>query len=177
MTETVEVVIGRIGRAHGIKGEVAVEPRTDEPKRRFARGAVVRGESDGRQLTVVESRWHSGRLLVHFAEAVDRSTAEALRGIVVVTDVPSKQRPGAAEEYYDRQLVGLGVFDHTGQRAGEVVAIQHGAAQDLLQVRTVGGESRLVPFVEALVPEVDLAAGSLTLADLPGLLEDLDDDK
>lgn len=177
MGENVEVVIGRIGRAHGIKGEVAVEPRTDEPKRRFARDARLRAESDGRPLTVLQSRWHSGRLLVQFAEAADRTAAEALRGVVVVTDVPANARPGAVGEYYDRQLVGLTVHDHTGAAAGEVVAVQHGAAQDLLQVRTDAGEERLVPFVEAIVPDVDLAAGTLTLADLPGLLEDLDDDE
>lgn len=176
MGETVEVVIGRIGRAHGVKGEVGVEPRTDEPKRRFARDAKLRSESDGRPLTVVQSRWHSGRLLVQFAEANDRSSAEALRGIIVVTDVPADARPGAVGEYYDRQLVGLTVRDHTGAEAGEVVSVQHGAAQDLLQVRTLSGEQRLVPFVEAIVPDVNLAEGSLTLAELPGLLEDLDDE-
>lgn len=170
----IEVLVGRIGRAHGIKGELTVEPRTDEPERRFAPGAVLREEGGSRRLTVASHRWHSGRLLVRFADVPDRSVAETLRGVLLVTEVNADEAPADDEEYWDRDLVGLTVLAADGQPAGEVRRVQHGP-QDLLVVRTRAGEERLIPFVEALVPEVDLAAGTLRLADVAGLLRDEDE--
>ncbi|WP_432560488.1 ribosome maturation factor RimM [Granulicoccus sp. GXG6511] len=177
MTESqpsVEVVVGRIGRAHGIRGELTVEPRTDEPDRRFVPGTVLREEGGQRRLTVDAARWHSGRLLVRFDEVPDRTTAETLRGLVLLADVPEDEPPAGEGEFWDRDLVGLTVLTADGQVGGEVRRIQHGP-QDLLVVRTTAGEERLVPFVEALVPTVDLEAGTLTLADVGGLLVDEDD--
>ena len=114
---TVEVVVGRIGKAHGVRGEVSVEPRTDEPDRRFADGAVLgtrtpRGDAPTGPdrpavLTVSSSRWHQSRLLVTFAEADDRTAAEALRGLSLVTDVDESDTPADPDEFYDHQLVGL----------------------------------------------------------------------
>lgn len=170
---SVEVIVGRLGRAHGIRGEVAVEPRTDEPDRRFAAGAELREEGGPRVFTVVASRWHAERLLVRFAELVDRTAAEAARGIVLVTDAPADERPADDDEFYDRQLVGLSVLSADGTPAGTVRGVLH-LAQDLLEVQTDTGV-RLVPFVEALVPEVDLAAGHVRLADVAGLLDDPDE--
>ncbi|GAB3622299.1 ribosome maturation factor RimM [Mariniluteicoccus endophyticus] len=172
---TTEVIVGKVGRAHGIRGEVALELRTDEPERRFATGAVLRVEGARTTWTVESHRWHQDRLLVRFAELADRTAVEAVRGSVLVVDVPVDEAPTDAEEYYDRQLVGLDVLDASGERVGRVRGVLH-LAQDLLEVSTDGGV-RLVPFVEALVPEVDLAAGHLRLADVKGLLEDLDDDE
>lgn len=177
MTEshsTIEVVVGRIGRAHGIRGELTVEPRTDEPDRRFAPGAVLRQEGGPGRLTVAGSRWHSGRLLVRFEEIEDRTTAETCRGIVLLADVPADEQPAEAGEFWDRDLVGLTVLTADGEVGGEVRRVQHGP-QDLLVVRTQSGEERLVPFVEALVPIVDLEAGTLTVADVAGLLSDEDE--
>lgn len=177
MTEpqpTIEVVVGRIGRAHGIRGELTVDPRTDEPDRRFAPGAVLREESGARQLTVAGSRWHSGRLLVQFAGVDDRTAAEACRGMLLLADVTADERPAEEGEFWDRDLVGLTVLTADGEVGGEVRRVQHGP-QDLLVVRTPAGEERLVPFVEALVPTVDLEARTVTLADVAGLLDDLDE--
>lgn len=173
MTDTIEVIVGRVGRAHGVRGELAVEPLTDEPERRFAPGTRLRQEAGPRVLTVESHRWHSGRLLVRFAETPDRTAAEQVRGLVLLADVPADEQPTDDGEFWDRDLIGLRVLTADGREAGAVRRVQHGP-QDLLVVRTVAGEERLVPFVEALVPEVDLESGTLTLADVAGLLDDAD---
>ena len=169
----VEVLIGIVGRAHGISGEVAVERRTDEPGRRFATGAVVRIEDTTKTLRVVSARNQGGRLLVRFAELADRTAAEQARGARLVVDVDPDERPSEPEEYFDRHLVGLTVLDAAGAVVGTVAAVLHHTEQDLLELETPTGR-RLVPFVRALVPEVDLSVGTVRLADVPGLLEDED---
>ena len=173
MTETIEIVVGVIGRAHGVRGEVAVVPRTDEPERRFAPGQRLRAEGSGRVFTVGAARDHSGRLLVHFEELTDRTQAEAVRGTRLATDVPAAEVPSEDGEFYDRQLVGLLARLATGDEIGRVISVLHLPAQDVLEIRTPTGV-RLVPFVEALVPEVDLGAGTLTIAEVEGLLSDQD---
>jgi 16S rRNA processing protein RimM len=177
-----EVVVGRVGRPHGVRGELSVEPRTDEPERRFAVGATVtaRRPAGGpapaySTLTVAAVRWHQDRLLVRFAEIADRTAAEAARGLVLVTEVATDDRPEDPEEFYDHQLVGLSVRTTDGADVGTVVEILHSGAQDLVVVRREGRDDALVPFVTALVPEVDLEAGVLVVADRPGLLEPLED--
>jgi 16S rRNA processing protein RimM len=170
----VEVVVGVIGRAHGIRGEVALDVRTDEPDRRFVPGAVLRAEDGSRTFTVESSRDHSGRLLVRFAELADRTAAEAARGIPLVTDVDPDERPEEAEEYYDRQLVGLTAVTEAGRELGPVLAVLHLGSQDVLEIGLATGP-RLVPFVSALVPEVDLDAGRLTVVEVTGLLDDVEE--
>lgn len=170
MAETVEVIVGIIGRAHGIRGDVGIDLRTDEPERRFGPGTRLRVEGGGRSLTVAATRDHSGRLLARFEECSDRTTAESLRGAVLVIDVDADERPTDEEEYYDRQLTGLRVLNADGDEIGSVADVIHLPEQDLLEIRTPTG-NRLVPFVRALVPTVDLAAGTVQLADVPGLLE------
>lgn len=174
----IEVAIGVIGRAHGVRGEVTVKPRTDEPGLRFAPGTEVRIEGQQRRLTVDDSREHGGRLLVRFREVMDRTVAETLRGARLVVDVDPEARPDRPEEFYDRQLIGLVVLDSTGHEIGRIAGIAHLPGQDLLEV-DLGGSVRLVPFVADLVPEVDLEAGRLRLAEVPGLLADeaLSDDE
>lgn len=171
MSDTIEVIVGVIGRAHGIKGEVGVELRTDEPERRFAPGARLRPEGGGPELTVEAARAHGGRLLVRFREHHDRTAAERLRGTVLVTDVDAADRPADGEEFYDRQLTGLRVLDAAGTEVGTVVGVVHLPGQDLLEIRTTSG-ARLVPFMRALVTGVDLVAGAVRLADVPGLLDE-----
>ncbi len=174
MSDTVEVIVGVVGRAHGIKGDVGIDVRTDEPDRRFVPGAVLGREGGGVALTVESVRDHSGRLLVRFRGYPDRTAVETLRGTVLVVDVDATARPADEEEYYDRQLTGLLVLDAHDAEVGRVADVIHLPEQDLLEIRTQTG-SRLIPFVRALVPEVDLAAGTVRLADVPGLLTDLDD--
>jgi 16S rRNA processing protein RimM len=182
---TTEVVVGRVGRAHGVKGEVSVEPRTDEPQRRFADGAVLRTRTPQgtaptpprpTSLTVAGTRWHQSRLLVTFAELADRTAAESVRGLTLLTDVDTAEAPDDPEEFYDHQLVGLTVESTDGAPVGEVTEVVHGAGQDLLVVRAADGREVLVPFVSALVPVVDVAARRIQVEDRPGLLGPLPDE-
>jgi 16S rRNA processing protein RimM len=183
---TTDVVVGRIGKAHGLKGEVSVEPRTDEPERRFADGAVLATEAPAggaphgpgrpRSLTIGATRWHQSHLLVTFEEITDRNLAEAARGLLLVASIDATESPVDPEEFYDHQLVGLQVVTTEGATVGAVAAIVHGAAQDLISVRTEDGREVLVPFVTQLVPQIDVPNGRLVVADRPGLLHPADDE-
>jgi 16S rRNA processing protein RimM len=168
----VQVVVGRIGRPHGVRGDVNVELRTDEPERRFAPGVELFTD-DGKRptLTVETMRWHSGRLLLHFEGVADRSLVEQLRGVLLSVDVDPDEQPDDPEEFYDHQLVGLVVVDRAGAELGTVSEVVHGA-QDLLLVKQPEGREAMVPFVAALVPEVDIAGGRVVV-DLPDGLLDL----
>jgi 16S rRNA processing protein RimM len=168
MVVPARVTVGRIGRAHGIRGDVAIDVRTDEPERRFARGAVL--TTNGRALTVAASRWHSGRLLVTFDEVHDRTAAEQLRGAFLEADIDPDERLDEEDAYYDRQLVGLQAQTADGVLIGTVVSVVHNDAQDTLIIQADGREV-MVPFVAAIVPSVDLDAGCVVVADLPGLLD------
>jgi 16S rRNA processing protein RimM len=170
----VNTVVGVIGRAHGVRGEVAVELRTDEPERRFATGKVLLEEGGTRQFTVRSARNHSGRLLVRFAELVDRAGAEAVRGMLLTAAVEPDEQPEAPGEFYDRHLIGMRATTPEGAEVGTVRSVLHLPAQDILEIETAAGP-RLVPFVEALVPEVDLEAGRLTVVTVTGLLDDRED--
>jgi 16S rRNA processing protein RimM len=178
----IEVVVGRIGKPHGIRGEVTVDVRTDEPERRFAAGTTLRAAppagsaSPLRSVTVARTRWHQGVLLAHFEEIVDRNAAEAARGIVLHATLPADASPEDPEEFYDHQLIGLTAVDLEGRELGEVSRVVHGGAQDLLQIRTPDRRETLVPFVAALVPEVDLAGGRVVVADRPGLVTPFEDE-
>jgi 16S rRNA processing protein RimM len=181
VSSTVEVVVGRVGKPHGVRGEVTVEVRTDEPDRRFSPGVTLvaqppPGSASGlTTLEVVAARWHQSTLLVTFAELRDRTAAEGARNTLLVAEVPADRSPEDPEEFYDHQLVGLTVVDLDGTTIGEVTGMVHGA-QDLLQVRASDGRPALVPFVAALVPVVDLAAGRIVVADRPGLVAPFPDD-
>ncbi|KRB77263.1 ribosome maturation factor RimM [Nocardioides sp. Root190] len=177
-----EVVVGRIGKPHGIRGEVTVDVRTDEPDRRYVDGAVLLAEAprgsafSARTMTVNRTRWHQGTLLVTFAELDDRNAAEAARGVVLRATVSLDEVPEDPEEFYDHQLIGLAAYDLEGAHLGEVTGLVHGA-QDLLQIRTPEGRNTLVPFVAALVPEVDVAGGRVVIADRPGLVTPFEDEQ
>lgn len=165
------VVVGRIGRPHGIRGEVTVEPRTDEPDERFAPGAVFALDKPREDLVVERIHWHSGRLLVTFQGISDRNAAEALRGTLLEVERADDEVPDDPEEFYDSTLVGC-VVDHIdGSRMGEVVDVLHLPAQDLLVVLIEGQREALVPFVSAIVPVVDLPGRRLVIDPPDGLLD------
>lgn len=167
-----QLVVARIGRAHGIKGQVTVEVRTDEPETRLAPGAVLTTEpATAGPLTVADVRWHSGRLLLSFKDVTDRTRAEGLRGTMLLAEIDPEQTPEDPEEYYDHQLIGLAVVLADGTEVGELSAISHLPAQDLLTVTRPDGGEVLVPFVTEIVPEVDLAAKRVVLTPPPGLLD------
>jgi 16S rRNA processing protein RimM len=174
MSDEIAVAIGRVGRAHGLRGDVFVDLVTDEPQTRFAPGVTVLGEHEG-SWVVEQARWQSGRFVVHLAGVGDRLAAEALRGTVLIARLSTSATPDDPEEFYDHQLIGLEVRLSDGSRAGFLRDVQHGAAQDLLVI-DVDGQERLVPFVTALVPLVRAREGFIQLAEIPGLLDDPDAD-
>lgn len=195
-----EYVVARIGRAHSLKGEVTVRLHTDEPAARFVAGATFptrahRGSAVPSTLTLRSARAHNGTWLLAFEQVTDRSAAEALRGTLLLV------RPAAAmsadpaagsaapdaddeaegsgpdrvdetgDEWYEEDLVGLTVVTTGGEQVGTVTGLQLGAAQDLLVLRLTGGGTAYVPFVSALVPEVDVAGGRVVIDPPEGLLE------
>jgi 16S rRNA processing protein RimM len=165
-----QVIVGTVGRPHGLRGEVLVRPRTDHIEDRFAVGAVLR--SGSRELWVAGTSTVAGRLVVRFDGVGDRVAAEALRGLDLWAEADADELD--PDEFHDTALVGLAAVDPDGAALGEVIAIEHHGVQDLLVVRTPAGD-RLVPFVSALVPEVNLAARCLVINPIPGLLSEVDD--
>ncbi|WP_026240111.1 ribosome maturation factor RimM [Parafrankia discariae] len=219
------VVVGRIGRPHGVRGDVTVDVRTDLPERRFAPGArLVRQVADGPAprpaavaagpadavgaaagpapvagpastgdsgaaraaagppgptvLSVVASRWHSGRLLVRFDGVTDRGAAETLRGSFLTID-SDECGPAAdpddedddGELWWDRDLVGLRARTPAGDVLGEIVDVIHSPGGDVLAIGRPEGGEYLVPFVREIVPTVDPAAGHIVVDPPPGLLD------
>ncbi|MET9399541.1 ribosome maturation factor RimM [Kitasatospora sp. NPDC002965] len=167
-----QLVVGKIGRAHGIRGDVSVEVRTDEPELRLGPGAVLLTDpaSTG-PLTVESGKVHSGRLLLRFAGVKDRNAAEALRGTVLIAEVDPEETPDDPEEYYDHQLIGLDVVLLDGTPVGELTEVVHLPYQDLLTVRKADGTEVLVPFVTRIVPVIDLE-NQRAVIDPPGGLID-----
>jgi 16S rRNA processing protein RimM len=167
------LVVGRVGRAHGLRGEVSVEVRTDEPEIRFAAGSVLTTDPAGAgPLTVAGVRWPGGRLLLCFDEVADRGAAEGLRGVLLLVDASDDERPDDPDEFYDHQLAGLPVVTTAGTPVGEVSQVLHLAGQDLLAVRRTDGREVLIPFVAQLVPAVDLDDGRVVVDPPAGLIDD-----
>lgn len=169
MTE--QVIVGTVGRPQGVRGEVTVRPRTDAVAERFAAGATL--HTDARTLRVTGHSFVQGRLVVAFEGVADRDAAEALRGLELWAEAGGTVLD--EDEYHDTDLIGLAAVDTFGNPLGQVVAVEHPPAQDLLVVRTPSGD-RLVPFVAALVPQVDAAAGRVVIDPIPGLLSEVDDE-
>lgn len=170
------VVVGRIGRPHGVKGQVAVEPRTDEPESRFVEGAVllVGNDVDGpvRTITVDRVQWHSGRLLLSFAGVDDRTAVETLRGSLLMIERADDATPEDPEEFYDSSLTGCRVCDRAGAELGIVADIAHLPGQDLLVVHADTGRELLIPFVQAIVTDVDIDAKRIVVDPPAGLLDE-----
>ena len=169
-----QLVVGRVGRPHGLRGDMTVEVRTDHPDDRFAAGSVLATEPAATgPLTIAESRWHSGRLLIRFEGFPDRESAENLRGILLVVDSAQLPSSADADEFADYELIGLEVQTTGGDMVGVVSEVLH-HGQDLLVIEGGGARSGaqiLVPFVAPLVPDVDVAAGRLVIDPPPGLLD------
>lgn len=167
-----DVVVGRVGRPHGVRGELTVELRTDDPDARFAPGAVLRTDPPERgPLTVTDVHPRSGGLVVAFAGIGDREGAEALRGTVLVVDSDSLPPLDAEDEWYDHELIGLAVLDPAGVAVGTVADVLHSPGSELLVVRSGDGREHLVPFVRDIVPEVDVPGGRIVVAAPEGLYD------
>ncbi|AKJ10518.1 16S rRNA processing protein RimM [Streptomyces incarnatus] len=168
-----QLVVARIGRAHGIKGEVTVEVRTDEPELRLAPGAVLATEpASAGPLTIATGRVHSGRLLLRFEGVADRNAAEALRNTLLIAEVDPEELPEGEDEYYDHQLIDLDVVTEDGVEVGRITEISHLPSQDLFIVERPDGSEVMVPFVEEIVTEIDLEEQKAVIAPPPGLIDD-----
>ncbi|MGW1673474.1 ribosome maturation factor RimM [Streptomyces sp. NPDC002324] len=168
-----QLVVARIGRAHGIKGEVTVEVRTDEPELRLGPGAVLLTDpaSTG-PLTIETGRVHSGRLLLRFEGVRDRNAAEALRNTLLIAEVDPEELPEEEDEYYDHQLMDLDVVTKDGVAVGRITEISHLPSQDLFIVERPDGSEVMIPFVETIVTEIDLTEQRAVIDPPPGLIDD-----
>lgn len=179
--ERTQLRVGRLTKAHGLKGALRIELYTDDPARRFVPGAVfsLQVPKDSpwhdKTLELVELRWYNSQPVGFFVGVADRSTAETLAKAILWVEQDAAELPAEEDAWYDHQLVGLAVI-RDGRRVGVVAQIDHFPAQDLLTVKTEEGDV-LVPFVKAIVAAVDVQAGTLTVTPPPGLFEQLSDDE
>ncbi|MFT4201901.1 ribosome maturation factor RimM [Gordonia sp. (in: high G+C Gram-positive bacteria)] len=175
-----DLVIGRVVKPHGVRGELVVDVRTDDPESRFAPGTVVRGllprpkgakRSNEREFTIAAARAHSGRLLVSLEGVVGRTDADELRGVLFVIDAADVDSGDDPDEFYDHELIGLPVRTVEGDAIGAVRDVVHLPASDLLAITAADdGREILVPFVSEIVPQVSRDEG--VVIDPPdGLLE------
>ncbi|MGN6218541.1 MAG: ribosome maturation factor RimM [Microbacterium sp.] len=172
--------VGRLVKAHGLKGAIKLELYTDDPDGRFVPGATFTlqvPESSpwhGKLLTVREFRWMNSHPVAFFDGVEDRSAAEELIRAILWIDEDAQSASAEEDAWFDHQLVGLDVV-RDGAVVGRVARVEHLPAQDLLIVR-VGDDEVLVPFVKAIVPEVDVPGGRVVVTPPPGLFEDLADE-
>ncbi|CDQ43004.1 ribosome maturation factor RimM [Mycolicibacterium neoaurum] len=170
-----ELVIGRVAKAHGVTGEVVVEIRTDDPEQRFVPGAQLRGRAarggPERSFVIETVREHAGRLLMRLTGVSDRNAADALRGTLFLVDTEQLPPIDDPDEFYDHQLEGLAVRTVDGTVIGTVAEVLHTAAGELLSIKTPEGREVLVPFVSAIVTAVSLADGTVDIDPPDGLLD------
>ncbi|MFZ3560102.1 ribosome maturation factor RimM [Streptomyces sp. BH055] len=168
-----QLVVGRIGRAHGIKGEVTIEVRTDEPELRLGPGARLATDPAATgPLTIETGRVHSGRLLLRFEGVKDRTAAEALRNTLLIAEVDPEELPEEEDEFYDHQLMDLDVVTVDGTEVGRITEISHLPSQDLFIVERPDGSEVMIPFVEEIVTEIDLEEQKAVIDPPPGLIDD-----
>jgi 16S rRNA processing protein RimM len=166
-----QVTVGRIGRPHGIRGYVVVGVRTDEPELRFAKGSRLDTDPASKgPLTVAATRWMSDELVVRFDGVTDRDAAAVLGGTWLFVDSSVIEALDDPDEFHDTDLIGLSARLTDGTVIGEVTDILH-YGQDILVIGRTGGDEVMVPFVKQMVPEVDVAAGTLLITPPPGLLD------
>lgn len=167
-----DLVVGRIGKPQGVRGEVTVEVRTDDPDTRFAPGSALRTDPAERgPLVVRDVRPRSGGLVVAFDGVSDREGAEVLRNTVLVVDSAELPPIEDPEEWYDHQLVGLAAVDPAGAPLGTVADVVHAPASDLLVLRDDDGREHLVPFLREMVPTVDVPGGRVVVDPPEGLFD------
>lgn len=166
-----DIAVGRIARARGVRGELFVEPWTDAPEERFAVGSVLRTEPTERgPLTVAELSFGGGKLVIRFAGIDDRTAADSLRGTRLLIDAADRAPLEDPDEFYDTDLVGLAARTVAGQELGPVRAVIHAGGADYL-VLDIDGAEKLVPFVGAIVPTVDVSGGFVEIDPPEGLFE------
>ncbi len=155
------LLVGRIGRAHGIQGEATIEVRTDNPEDRFAIGARVQTDTHG-DLHITSHRVHNGILLLGFEDIADRNAIEKLRDTLLYCDVDIDAESEYEDDYHVLQLIGCAAVLESGKEFGTVSDVINLPGQDLLAINTPKGEV-LIPFVHQLVPTVDIKNRKLTV--------------
>ena len=172
--------VGRLTKAHGLKGAIKVELYTDEPEKRFVPGAIfsvqVPEESPwhGKNIELIELRWYNSHPVAFFKDVPDRNAAESLIKAILWVEHDTSVLPDDPEAWYDHQLTGLKAV-RDGDEVGTVARVDHFPEQDLLVIKTANGDV-MVPFVKAIVPEVDIEKGIVTLTPPGGLFEELPED-
>ena len=157
------LVVGRIGRAHGVRGEVTVEVRTDSPDERFKIGQILKTDPESNGPLIIESiRNNSGTLLLSFKNFNDRSAVEKLRNTLILADVDPSQSNTSENDFHISQIVGAKVVDRNGKTLGLVKDVLSLPAQDTLVVDSDEGEV-LVPFVKSYVPVVSIERAEITV--------------
>ncbi|WP_405375819.1 MULTISPECIES: ribosome maturation factor RimM [unclassified Microbacterium] len=172
--------VGRLVKAHGLKGALKLELFTDDPDGRFVPGAVFTlqvPESSpwhGKAVTVREFRWMNTHPVIFLEGVDDREAAESIVRAILWLDQDEAEQSTEDDAWFDHQLIGLDVV-RDGAVIGTVTRIDHFPSQDLLSVRLEGDDDRevLVPFVKAIVPEVDMTARRLIVTPPAGLFEDI----
>jgi 16S rRNA processing protein RimM len=170
--------VGRLVKAHGLKGAFKLELYTDSPEQRFAAGAVLDLQVPetspwfGKKVEVTELRFYNSMPVLFLKDVVDRSTAETLVRAILLVNADLADLPEEEDAWFDHQLVGLKVL-RDGVEVGQVIRVEHFPAQDLLVVKTASVDEVLVPFVKAIVPVVDMAAGTLIVTPPIGLFEEV----
>ena len=164
------LVVGRIGRAHGVRGEATIEIRTDNPEARFFVGAKFQTDPKEKgPLIIRDLKFHSGTLLLAFEGVADRTAVEKLRNVLLMAEVDPKESNVSEDDFHISQIVDCTVIDESGKEWGKVVDVLQLPAQDTLVV-LYDGKEVLVPFVRAYVPEVDIESKKLTITNFAGLL-------
>lgn len=159
-------VVARLGKPHGIRGEFTVEVRTDDPDERFLVGSEFSTQPDIGTLTLTRARWHRDRLLLTFAEISDRTRAEEVRNTLISVEADDSDDDSA---WYVADLIGLDVIENDTV-IGKVADVINNPAQDLLEITLDSGADALIPFVEEIVPHVDIDSGTMTITPPAGLL-------
>lgn len=167
-----DVVVGRLGRPHGVHGEISVEVRTDDPENRFAIGAKITVKETNQKLTVASTRWHLSRLLIKFEEIQDRTAVDSVRGKTLVVEVDLNNASLENNEFYEFQLVDLEVFNTNNEKLGVVKEVLPGSAQALIVVKTLDNKEVMVPFVNQLVPVVDVKNKKVVMDPPIGLFDE-----
>lgn len=171
--------VGRLLKAHGLKGAIKLELYTDSPNERFVPGAVLELQVPetspwfGKTVTVNELRWYNQMPVIFLKDIEDRTAAESLIKAILLVHADTTVLPTEADAWYDHQLVGLKVYRDEVE-VGEVIRVDHLPSQDLLIVKA-GDTEVLVPFVKEIVPEVDVAAGRIRVTPPLGLFEEIEE--
>ena len=180
ISNSTKLRVGRLLKAHGLKGAIKLELYTDSPNERFRKGAVLELQVPqdspwfGKTVTVADLKWFNQFPVVFLEGVTDRTKAESLIKAILLVDQPLDVSPNEPDAWYDHQLAGLKVY-RDGEVIGEVIRVDHLPAQDLLAIKS-GDQEVLLPFVKAFVPKVDVEAGLIEITPPGGLFEQIEED-